>query len=103
MKLPVLKKSFAEKYVIKITAGVLTVALFAGGLTGAAAQTGQKEAQETKTEAASEAFDDGEEEEDLSELISLEKDEREIEKEENVYLLAAADGKVYETILTNHL
>lgn len=102
MKLPVLKKSFAEKYVIKITAGVLTVALFAGGLTGAAAQTGQKETQETKTEAASETFDDGEEE-DLSELISLEKDEREIEKEENVYLLAAADGKVYETIVTNHL
>lgn len=102
MKLPVLKKSFAEKYVIKITAGVLTVALFAGGLTGAAAQTGQKETQETKTEAASETFDDGEEE-DLSELISLEKDEREIEKEENVYLLASADGQVYETIVTNHL
>lgn len=42
-------------------------------------------------------------ERELSELVSIEKNDGEVGKEENVYLISDAAGAVRETIVTNHL
>lgn len=112
MKLQELKKKFVNKYAIRIAAGVLTVTLLAGSLTAVAVQADQKADAAAKTEQASDAGADADsegiaaaqdEDEDLSEFISIEKNDREVGKEENVYLLSDATGAVYSTIVTNHL
>lgn len=114
MKLQELKKKFVNKYAIRIAAGVLTVTLLASGLTAVAVQADQKADAAAKTEQASDAGADADseddaaapdenEDEDLSELISIEKNDKEVGKEENVYLLSDATGAVYDTIVTNHL
>lgn len=106
MKLPVLKKKFANKYIIRIAAGVLTVALLGSSLAAGAVQADQREGVVAKTGQAADANDGkdaGSDEEELSDLLSIERNEEEIGKEESVYLLAKPDGEVYETIVTNHL
>ena len=96
MKLPVLKKKFKNRYVIRITAGILTVALLGSSMTAVAVQADQKE--ETSVQQESK-----EEDEELSDLISIETSDKEIGKEESVYLLADANGTVHDTIVSDHL
>ena len=99
MKLPELKNRFMGKYMIKIVAGVLTVALLGSSLTAVAVQADQNDKAEVKTETVEET----DTEDTLSDLLSVEVNDEEIGKEENVYILADANGNVHDTIVTNHL
>ena len=99
MKLPELKNRFMGKYMIKIVAGVLTVALLGSSLTAVAVQADQNEKAEVKTKTVEET----DTEDTLSDLLSVEVNDEKIGKEENVYILADANGNVHDTIVTNHL
>lgn len=140
MKLPELKRKFRNKYTIRITAGVLTVALFGSGMTAVAVQADTRSGafktaaeldlaensanmaenegnenivaygRETGREAAAgEQANDGVEETEkdtdstLSDQFSVEVNDKEIGKEESVYLLSDADGTVHDTIVSDHL
>lgn len=81
MKLPELKKKFRKKYVIRIVAGILVVAL-AGAPVSAVKAAGMSD------EAA-------------GERISTE--EREVGKEETVYVITDSTGKEKEVIVSSHL
>lgn len=98
MKLSELVKKFKNKYAIRIVAGVLTIVLLGSAMTVVAVQADQKEAAvgQNKEETA-------QEETDLSELISVESNDQEIGKEETVYLMSDATGKVHDTIVSDHL
>ncbi|MDD6291549.1 MAG: DUF2977 domain-containing protein [Lachnospiraceae bacterium] len=101
MKLPELTKKFRNKYMIRIVAGVLTVALLGSGMTAVAVQADQKEGAKAQTvaETKKETNTAG----DLSDLVSIEVNNKEIGKEESVYLLSDATGKVHDTIVSDHL
>lgn len=121
MKLPELKRKFRNRYVIRIAAGVLTVALLGSGMTAVAVQADTRSGS-AKTEASvntaskdegaaktddGEKTGTGEKETDtdsgLSDLVSVEVSDKEIGKEESVYLLCDADGTVHDTIVSDHL
>lgn len=136
MKLPELKRKYRNKYMIRITAGVLTVALFGSGMTAVAVQA-DTQSGVAKTEtvlnlaensgnencvniaanglgnnkdaAVGDPENAGAEETEndsdctLSDLISVEVNDKEIGKEESVYLLSSADGIVHDTIVSTHL
>lgn len=99
MKLPELKNRFMGRYMIKIVAGVLTVALLGSSLTAVAVQADQNDKAEVKTKTVEET----DTEDTLADLLSVEVNDEEIGKEENVYILADANGNVHDTIVTNHL
>lgn len=130
MKLPELKRKFRNKYIIRIAAGALTVALFGTSMTAVAVQADTRSVgakTEVLSDTAAEKFtnadaeragtDDTESIEagtkkeksgndtdsDLSDLISVEMNDKEIGKEESVYLLSSADGTVHDTIVSDHL
>lgn len=110
MKLPELKKHFQKRYVIRIVAGVLTVALVTGGAVyagrssradagtvGTQEDAGTVGIQEDAGVGAS--ADDGGLK--LSDMIVI--GETEVGKEETVYLISDARGNVRQTIVTEHL
>lgn len=99
MKLPELKRRFKNKYVIRIAAGVLTVAI-AGTSYGAytvCAEKGEKTQQ--TTEAKNEA------EEELKEVLSskIAEAEEEVGKDETVYVIANNAGKAETVIVSDWL
>lgn len=99
MKLAELKKRFQNKYVIRIVAGVLTVAMVGSGVMiyQGKGENPVNAAAETKvTEGSSFSADV-----DLNQMIS--KTNTEVGKEETVYFLSDANGKVDQTIVMNHL
>lgn len=100
MKLPELKKRFKNKYVIRIAAGVLTVAV-AGGSLGVYTVQAEKDSK-AKTETTQEAKDEDEElEEVLSSKVS--NSENEVGKEETVYVVADNTGKTDTVIVSDWL
>ncbi len=128
MKLAELKRKFSNKYVIRIVAGVLTIALFGSSMTAVAVQadtrsgaaktaavsitaeeSGNEDQVKNETDCrestGEEDLEEAEHDTDsaLSKLISVEVKDEEIGKEESVYLLSAADGTVHDTIVSNHL
>lgn len=102
MKLPELKRRFKNKYVIRIAAGVLTVAV-AGGSFGAYTVQAEKAAK-TKTETTQETADK-EDEEALEEVLSskVSNSEQEVGKEETVYVVADNTGKADTVIVSDWL
>ena len=100
MKLPELKRRFKNKYVIRIAAGVLTVAV-AGGSFGAYTVQAEKAAK-TKTETTQEAKD---EDEALEEVLSskVSNSEEEVGKEETVYVVSDNTGKADTVIVSDWL
>lgn len=102
MKLPELKKKFRNRYAIKIVAGVLTVALLGSSMTAVAVQADQKEdaTVETTAETSSDSKVDAS---DIEDLVSIKANDKEIGKDESVYLISHANGKVYNTIVSDHL
>ena len=74
MKLPELKNRFMGKYMIKIVAGVLTVALLGSSLTAVAVQADQNEKAEVKTKTVEET----DTEDTLSDLLSVEVNDEKI-------------------------
>lgn len=99
MKLPELKKKFTNKYAIRIVAGVLTVALLGSGMTAVAVNADQNKDAEVQQEATVDDDDDA----DLKDLVSFKVSDKEIGKDESVYLLSDANGSVYKTIVSDHL
>lgn len=102
MKLPELKKKFRNRYAIKIVAGVLTVALLGSSMTAVAVQADQKEdaTVETTAETSSDSKVDAS---DIEDLVSIKANDKEIGKDESVYLISDTNGKVYNTIVSDHL
>lgn len=99
MKLPELKKKFTNKYAIRIVAGVLTVALLGSGMTAVAVNADQNKDAEVQQETTVDDNDDA----DLKDLVSFKVSDKEIGKDESVYLLSDANGSVYKTIVSDHL
>lgn len=108
MKLSELVKTFKHKYAIRIVAGVLTVALV-GGSVGAYRVYGeknQKESTETagNSKAAKNKGESKDKEDQIGDLlgkVSLSDDK--VDKEEVVYIISDASGKVEKTIVSDHL
>lgn len=119
MKFAELKNRFQNKYVIRVIAGVLMVAVLGTGLGAWRVQA----AKETSTETVSEAEDSGDGEDEasadtenmteeqerealkdqLGTLVHAEKNETEIGKDETVYMIADASGNVEKTIVSDWL
>lgn len=105
MKLPELKNRLKNKYVVKVVAGVLTIALV-GGCVGTYTVKAEKndtvvseEGAET-TEAEEVSEDDSLEDELLGKVSVSKKD---MDKEEIVYFITDASGNVDKTIVSDHL
>lgn len=105
MKLPELKNRLKNKYVVKVVAGVLTIALV-GGCVGTYTVKAEKndtvvseEGAET-TEAEEVSEDDSLEDELLGKVSVSKKD---MDKEETVYFITDASGNVDKTIVSDHL
>lgn len=105
MKLPELKNRLKNKYVVKVVAGVLTIALV-GGCVGTYTVKAEKndtvvseEGAET-TEAEEVSEDDSLEDELLGNVSVSKKD---MDKEETVYFITDASGNVDKTIVSDHL
>lgn len=105
MKLPELKNRLKNKYVVKVVAGVLTIALV-GACVGTYTVKAEKndtvvseEGAET-TEAEEVSEDDSLEDELLGKVSVSKKD---IDKEETVYFITDASGNVDKTIVSDHL
>ena len=105
MKLPELRNRLKNKYVVKVVAGVLTIALV-GGCVGTYTVKAEKndtvvseEGAET-TEAEEVSEDDSLEDELLGKVSVSKKD---MDKEETVYFITDASGNVDKTIVSDHL
>ena len=110
MKLPELKsKSFKNRYAIRIIAGVLVVTLVATGssvysVNAAKAGSAATETVE-ETEVSEEAEDTEDAESSLKDLLDngSHVSEKEIGKEETVYVIADNTGKEQKIIVSDHL
>lgn len=110
MKLPELKKHFKNKYAIRIMAGVLVVALVGTGMsayTVSAANSGTA-AEDINAAGTEDEADAGEEKEGgslFSEMSGsiLKAGEREVGKEETVYVISDSSGAVKSIIVSDHL
>lgn len=101
MKLPELKRRFNKKYVVRVVAGVLTIALVGSGVTAynVRAEKDGKNQANLSTEVTEEVST-----ESLSSLLSeVSVEQKEIGKSETVYFLSDANGTVTKTIVSDHL
>ena len=108
MKLPELKKRFTRKYVIRIIAGVLVVGMVGTGVSTAnvfAAKTAQESTESTESTEKDSEKDDSDAESKLKDALddSVKFSEKEIGKEETVYVLADSTGKERKVIVSDHL
>ena len=109
MKLPELKRRFKNKYVIRIAAGVLTIAV-AGGSAGVytvnAAKTSTKAETPQESTDKKDKKDNKDDEEDLKEVLSSKISkaaDEEVGKEETVYVVADNSGKAKDVIVSDWL
>ena len=108
MKLPELKKRFTRKYVIRIIAGVLVVGMVGTGVSTAnvfAAKTARESTESTESTEKDSKKDDSDAESKLKDALddSIKFSEKEIGKEETVYVLADSTGKERKVIVSDHL
>lgn len=113
MKLSELKRRFQNKYVIRMTAGALTVAMLAGSATVCdvyAAKRAKEDQTEVSTAESKEKkvkTEEGDEEKEtaLSKFLSSGDDsgKKEIQKEETVYIFADSYGAAQSTIVSEWL
>lgn len=113
MKFAELKNRFHNKYAIRVLAGVLTVALLGGSygvwhVQAAKEDSAQiEESTEYDSESAEKNTEDQEEREtlkkQLNNMVTAEKQEETIGKEETVYMMADANGNVEKTIVSDWL
>ena len=109
MKLPELKRRFKNRYVIRIAAGVLTIAV-AGGSAGVytvnAAKTSTKAETTQESTDKKDKKDNKDDEEDLKEVLSSKISkaaDEEVGKEETVYVVADNSGKAKDVIVSDWL
>lgn len=104
-----LKKIFKNRYVIRVAAGAVTIAVLGTGVGSMYAVHAQKEAatEESTENADTDAAESGEVEEVQNKLLNtLSKEEKETEdtgKEETVYVVAKADGTADDVIVSEWL
>lgn len=109
MKLPELKSKFKNRYAIRIIAGVLVVTLVATGssvYSVNAAKAGSAATETVEETEVSEEMEDTEDaESSLKELLDngSKVSEKEIGKEETVYVIADNTGKEQKIIVSDHL
>lgn len=101
MKLQTLKNKFSKKYAVRIVAGVLSIALIGTGSAFYGASTAKAANEKDKSvQTVTNAADDGM----LSTLLSgVTVSQKEIGKEETVYLITDATGEVTKTIVSDRL
>ena len=103
MKLPELKEKLKSKYIVRVVAGVLTIALVGTGI-GATAVFAEKDSTAVTAEADSTtgSSKDGDDIADkLMDSVSLK--DNDADKDESVYLISDANGNVNKTIVVDHL
>lgn len=100
MKLAELKSKFRNKYVIRIVAGVLVVAVVGSSATAYNVYAAKKPAAETAEESKSD--DSSEFEGDLKDMLSdnISVEAKEVDKDETVYVIADSTGKATSTIVS---
>ena len=103
MKLPELKEKLKSKYIVRVVAGVLTIALVGTGI-GATAVYAEKNSPAVTAEAdgATGSSSDADDIADkLMDSVSLK--DNDADKDESVYLISDANGNVNKTIVVDHL
>lgn len=103
MKLPELKEKLKSKYIVRVVAGVLTIALVGTGI-GATAVFAEKNSTAVTAEADSttgSSKDADDIADKLKDSVSLK--DNDADKDESVYLISDANGNVNKTIVVDHL
>ena len=103
MKLPELKEKLKSKYIVRVVAGVLTIALVGTGI-GATAVFAEKNSTAVTAEADSTTGSSKDADviaDKLMDSVSLK--DNDADKDESVYLISDANGNVNKTIVVDHL
>ena len=103
MKLPELKEKLKSKYIVRVVAGVLTIALVGTGI-GATAVFAEKGSTAVTAEADS-TTDSSKDADDIADKLmdSVSLKDNDADKDESVYLISDANGNVNKTIVVDHL
>ena len=103
MKLPELKEKLKSKYIVRVVAGVLTIALVGTGI-GATAVFAEKDSTAVTAEADS-TTDSSKDADDIADKLmdSVSLKDTDADKDESVYLISDANGNVNKTIVVDHL
>ena len=103
MKLPELKEKLKSKYIVRVVAGVLTIALVGTGI-GATAVFAEKDSTAVTAEADS-TTDSSKYADDIADNLmdSVSLKDNDADKDESVYLISDANGNVNKTIVVDHL
>lgn len=103
MKLPELKEKLKSKYIVRVVAGVLTIALVGTGI-GATAVFAEKNSTAVTAEADS-TTDSSKDTDDIADKLmdSVSLKDNDADKDESVYLISDANGYVNKTIVVDHL
>lgn len=106
MKLAKLKETFKNKYAIRIVAGVLIVTLVGTGVSVCDVSAAKASGATSKVTEETEATKEAEETEDVLDEVLKNKvtiNEKEIGKEETVYVIADSTGAAKNIIVSDHL
>ena len=103
MKLPELKEKLKSKYIVRVVAGVLTIALVGTGI-GATAVFVEKDSTAVTAEADSTTGSSKDADDIADKLMdSVSLKDNDADKDESVYLISDANGNVNKTIVVDHL
>lgn len=103
MKLPELKEKLKSKYIVRVVAGVLTIALVGTGI-GATAVCAEKNSTAVTAEADSTTGSSKDADDIADKLMdSVSLKDNDADKDESVYLISDANGNVNKTIVVDHL
>lgn len=103
MKLPELKEKLKSKYIVRVVAGVLTIALVGTGI-GATAVFAEKNSTAVTAEADSTTGSSKDADDIADKLMdSVSLKDNNADKDESVYLISDANGNVNKTIVVDHL
>lgn len=103
MKLPELKEKLKSKYIVRVVAGVLTIALVGTGI-GATAVFAEKNSTAVTAEADSTTGSSKDADDIADKLMdSVSLKDNDADKDESVYLISEANGNVNKTIVVDHL
>lgn len=103
MKLPELKEKLKSKYIVRVVAGVLIIALVGTGI-GATAVFAEKNSTAVTAEADSTTGSSKDADDIADKLMdSVSLKDNDADKDESVYLISDANGNVNKTIVVDHL
>ena len=103
MKLPELKEKLKSKYIVRVVAGVLTIALVGTGI-GATAVFAEKNSTAVTAEADSTTGSSKDADDIADKLMdSVSLKDNDADKDESAYLISDANGNVNKTIVVDHL